>query len=84
MKTPRRRRKKIVVEAVLPSWNRVLNMNRFQRKKLRDIADKLVAAAVKGKQPTEVEVAEWTLMIRPSIKNKKALNVARSAAKRKG
>ena len=75
---------KIELPVPLPSWNRVLSMHPYQRKKLRDLLHEMVELKSEGEEVGELCVREYMVMIRPSAKNKKALSAARSAAKRKG
>jgi hypothetical protein len=76
-----------VVEYVLPmplvTWNRVLSMHHYQRKKLRDLTDMIVEAVVNDTEVDEIWVMEYMAISRPSKKNRKALSDARLARKRK-
>jgi hypothetical protein len=76
-----------VVEYVLPmplvTWNRVLSMHHYQRKKLRDLTDMIVEAVVNDTEVDELWVLEYMAISRPSKKNKEKLRLARSAKKRK-
>ena len=69
---------KIILPFPLPTWNRVLGMNRWERKKLRDLTDKLIFTFIQSdidlQTPagfalntlsTRLLIQEYLLMIRP-------------------
>lgn len=61
----------IVLPVAMPTWNRVLAMHPYERKKLRDMLHKIVADSVNGVDQTELEALEYLQCIRPN-KTRKA------------
>jgi hypothetical protein len=49
----------------LPTWNRILGMNRWQRKKLRDWVHWAVGVVVNGDEITASELKYYDGLIRP-------------------
>ncbi len=83
-----RERVEITLPVALPSWNRLLSVTHFTRKKIRKLVHQIVEDAVEGKETPEWILKEYMSQIRPSKKNKVAAakakrKHARSVAKRK-
>ena len=81
MSNLKRNKRSIVIELpiVLPSWNRILAINLWQKKKLRDLTDRIVKQVVdKGEVDEHLEM-EYLYQCRPSKKNR---NAAANARKR--
>lgn len=81
MSNLKRNKRSIVINLpiVLPSWNRILAINLWQKKKLRDLTDRIVRQVIdKGDVDEHLEM-EYTYTCRPSQKNK---NAAANARKR--
>ena len=49
----------------LPTWNRLLGANRWQRKKIRDIIHKMVFKTINEQRITKLELREYIHAIRP-------------------
>ncbi len=71
----------VVIElpVAMPSWNRLLAVNHFTRKKIRKLSHQIVKDAASGKDSDEWVIKAYLAEIRPSAKNK----AAAAAAKRK-
>ena len=54
----------------LPTWNRLLAINYWQRKQIRDIIHTAVALALEGKELDPVSYEKYIGLIRPRSKNK--------------
>jgi len=72
---------KIEIPIVLPSWNRVLAINHWGKKKFRDLTDRIVKDMVAGEEPSDLLLKEYIYLCRPSQKNKEKVSNARSVAK---
>lgn len=77
----KRNKKSIVIEVpiVLPSWNRVLAINHWGKKKFRDLTDRIVQQVVDKGEVDEYLEKEFLYLCRPSTKNKNAAASARKS-----
>lgn len=57
----------------VPSWNRILAMHEMSRMKLRKLIHNIVGETVSGRFPSELCLAEYENLSRPSKKRKAAL-----------
>ena len=60
-----------------PSWNRLLAMHHMERAKCRSLIHNIVGETVSGREPSELALAEYELLNRPSKKRKEALRFLR-------
>jgi len=60
------------IQIPMPTWNRVLSMHHYERKKLRDMIHGFVEQSVTGKINKELSIDKYLSVIRPSEKNKAA------------
>lgn len=60
----------IELPVALPTWNRVLAMHPQERKKLRHLMHLFVQLAVDKQSPSQLELAEYGALIRPSKSSK--------------
>ena len=68
---------KIEIPVVLPSWNRVLAINHWGKRKFCDLTDRIVKDVVNGKEPNDLLLREYIYLCRPSQKNRNAVANAR-------
>ena len=54
----------------LPTWNRLLACNHWQRRKIRHFVHDFVCKVLDGEQITDEELAEYDKAIRPKAKKK--------------
>ena len=78
---PKRKTVKIEVPIVLPSWNRVLAINHWGKKKFRDLTDRIVKDVVEGREANDLLLKEYIYLCRPSQKNKNAVASARKRSR---
>lgn len=64
----------IVLPFAMPTWNRILQMQHFERMKLRHFIHQFVSASVCSTCIGLKEAAEFMYLIRPSKKNKDEKN----------
>lgn len=49
----------------LPTWNRILAMHHWERKKLRDLIHEITRRAVSGERSNEIMIQQYLKLIRP-------------------
>lgn len=62
---------KIELPFPLPTWNRILAMHHWERKKLRDQIHQMVTCVVAGRGVSQGQLEEYDRMIRPKAKPKR-------------
>lgn len=93
----KKKRVEIVIPLPMPTWNRLLAMNRFQRMKLRHLVHAFVSLSIthgrdwptrmvyRGRQQsTELLRLDYFQTIRPSSSRKSAISKLREDQRRRG
>lgn len=66
-----------IEDFAVPSWNRLLAMHHMERAKCRSLIHNIVGETVSGREPSELALAEYALLNRPTKKRKDALQLLR-------
>lgn len=79
MSNLKRNKRSIVIELpiVLPSWNRILAINHWGKRKICDLTDRIVKQVIDKGEVDEYLEKEYTYQCRPSKKNRNAVTSAR-------
>lgn len=66
---------KIVLPFPLPTWNRLLSMNQWERKKLRDWIHESIRRVVNNEKISELELKQYDALIRPKKKKMPKMHI---------
>ena len=66
-----------IEDFAVPSWNRLLAMHHMERAKCRSLIHNIVGETVSGRVPSELALAEYDMLNRPTKKRKEQLSKLR-------